>query len=133
MKIIKGLFTHPAASLGEVMEKKQWITAWIIMGVVVFLFSYVYSPIQTKQMAELMPEGAPIAQTTTSIIFGSLIAVIMHFILISLVALLVYIFFGIGGCKGIYMNYFALVMNAALVSVVLPALLNIVFLSLIHI
>jgi len=116
------LFTQPGGFLSAAMEQKQWIWPFLINGLLILSVTYWTAPALLGEAARYsLADGiqpGPLVNMSMA-----LMAVISFFLEISVVALLLYVFFGVGGSPGQYVHFFSLTMNGALVGSGLPALL----------
>ena len=124
---LKGIFSKPATTLARLMEEKQWINPFLFISICVFIITYLMSPTLLQQMAKLYPDSPLAAFSQATLLKKVLLSgftVFFLFIKIVLVAFFIYLFFGIGGAKGIYVNFFALTMNAAIIGSLIPFIIQ---------
>lgn len=118
---IDKLFSKPGNFLAQVMEQKKWGEAFLVNSILIFIAAYIAVPEALSQAAERsIANVQPNPLVNISI---SLVSMISFFLMISIVAFLLYVFFGVGGSKGQYVNFFSLTMNGALIGSSIPALL----------
>lgn len=137
LKDLKGIITTPGATLGKLMEKKQWAVTLIFILVCVFIFSYISAPERIADSQKLLKESQVSdylseeelqnfqSITSTKRIMVSVWASFIAFIILSVASFFFYLFYGIGGVEGTYSNYFSIVVNASIIDTVLPLLLGI--------
>jgi len=120
-------------TLGKLMTEKKWVPVFLLLVTAVCLFTYITVPMQiakmteNPQVAEMLSEDQ-VAYFVNDSVFTRLMACVtaVFSLVLSLIigAFFVYLFFGIGGAGGIYANYFSLVVNASIIDVLLPTILN---------
>lgn len=124
---VKGIITKPGITLGRLMENKQWIGAFLFICITVFVITYLSAPAIIKQLAQTLPEdqiGGLREATATAKTFVSLSMIFILFLKLVIVAFFIYLFFGIGGAEGVYVNYFSITMNAAIVGTLIPGIIQ---------
>ncbi|MCP5050103.1 MAG: hypothetical protein GY940_23260 [bacterium] len=124
---LNGIIKTPGETLGRLMEDKNWVPVFLLLMLTVgLLFFLIIAPVQMQKMAEdpqfaeLMGDdraGGLINQSTFSRVLGTFMALFGLFLSLVVGAFFVYLFFGIGGSKGGYGNYFALVTNASVIDI----------------
>jgi len=80
-----------------------------------------------KKMAEQLPDDQLASLTQPTLIKKSLVSIFkLFFFLLRLIigAFFIYLFFGIGGAKGVFVNFFSITINASIIGSVIPELLN---------
>lgn len=139
---LEGIITKPGKTLGKIMETKRWIPAITFILIVIFILSFISLPYTLDKMSELMQnsqmsglfEDHNLNYESLSFIqkiffvFPELLSV---FIVIAVGAFFTYLFFGVGGAEGLYINYFALVSSASLIDIVFPKIID-AFASIFH-
>jgi hypothetical protein len=124
---VKGIFKNPTDTLSRLMEEKQWINAFLFISISVFIITYLMSPSLLQQMAQRFPDS-PLASFSQATMLKKVLlsgfTVFFLFIRLSLVAFFIYLFFGIGGAKGIYINFFSITMNAAIIGTLIPFMIQ---------
>ena len=120
-------------TLGKLMAEKKWVPVFLLLVTAVCLFTYITVPIQmakmteNPQVTELLSEDQ-VAYFAGDSVFTRLMACVtaVFFMVLSLItgAFFVYLFFGIGGSGGVYANFFSLVVNASIIDILFPNLLN---------
>ncbi len=127
-----GVVKRPGATLGRVMEEKNWIPAFFMLMVTIGLLVYLSFPAQMARMAqdpqfsELMGEEKAAYFVNTSVfarVMGCFAAIFMLFLSLVFGAFFLYLVYGIGGSQGTFVNYFALVTHASLIDTLLPTVL----------
>ena len=128
-----GVLRFKGNPLGNLMKKKRWVPVFLLLVIAVCLYTYITAPMQLAKMAgdspvtELLPEEQTAYFVNDSLFTRLMACITAAFSLtLSLIfgAFFVYLFFGIGGSKGVYANYFSLVVNASIIDVLLPTILN---------
>lgn len=124
LRDIRGVFLSPGRTLGTLMEERRWVALFLLLVVLFALLNYITYPIQRAKMAEqalltgyLSDDQVNSYLNTTmfSRIAFCAFSAVKLFVFISLGAMFLYLFFGIGGAEGFYSNYFALTVNASLI------------------
>ncbi len=132
---LDGIIRTPGPSLGNLMGSKKWVSYFVIILVTVFILSFVTFPYAADQMSEMMEDSslADYFQDQDfdfhSLSFGQKMFVLIPelvfvFIVIGIGAFFTYLFFGIGGAEGLYINYFAIVTGASLIDIVFPKMVE---------
>lgn len=124
------------------MKDKRWIPFLTFVLIVIFILSFLSLPYTLDKMSEVMKnsqmsaffEGHDLNYDTLSFIQKILFVVpelLSVFIVIGVGAFFTYLFFGVGGAEGIYINYFTLVSAASLIDLVFPRIVE-TFASIFH-
>jgi hypothetical protein len=130
---VVGVIKTPGATLGRLTEEKNWVPVFLLLVVIVAIFTYIVFPMQMAKMAEdpkfaeIMGEEQAayfVDQSTTSRMMGVFLSLFGMFLSIVFGAFFLYLFYGIGGSDGLYGNYFSLVTNASIIDVLFPTILN---------
>ena len=133
---LKGIILTPGKTLGYLMEKKKWLAAFLLIFLLMSVFSYITLPAQMQQRAELIRNSElfdnfsdqQIASMSNCTGSKRLIGVFWSLFLLSLSltigAFFTYIFYGIGRAEGLYINYFTLVVNGSLIDIVIPLIIG---------
>lgn len=118
------------------MDQKQWVGSFILILLVIGICSYITLPYEMAQSAEILrdskfadyleydpadPSG-PISSLRRAFLSSS--TVFLLAISLAVAAFFIYLFYGIGGAEGLYVNYFSLVVNASIIHTLLPGLLS---------
>lgn len=130
---MKGILSEPGQTLGRVMEKRQWLPAFFLIALVVFVSTYIIFPVEMEKNAEVFAEitaDGPIIPGAAFQKIASFASVFMFFIQVSIVAFFLYLFYGIGGSDGMYGNFLAITVNGAIVGTLIPAVLRVFFILL---
>jgi hypothetical protein len=130
-----GVIKEPEITLGNVMYDKKWQNAFAFLLLAAFLMSFLTAPAILKLNFEKNPElyasfpdsGGSIG-LTGRVLMG-LSASFVYFFRLVFIAFFVYLFYNIFGFEGLFVNYFSLVANSALITVFIPEFLkNLIFL-----
>lgn len=130
---LSGVLKTPSTTLGRVMETKNWLPVFMLFLAVVGILSYLSFPAQMAKMTqdpqfnELMgDEKAPYFINTSHFArtMGSLASVFTVSLSFICGAFFLYLFYGIGGTQGNFVNYFALVSHASLIDTIFPLLIS---------
>ena len=132
---LDGIIRTPGPSLGNLMGSKKWVPYFVVILVTVFILSFVTFPYAADQMSEMMQDSslADYFQDQNfdfhSLSFGQKLFVLIPelvfiFIVIGIGAFFTYLFFGIGGAEGLYINYFSIVTGASLIDIVFPKMVE---------
>lgn len=126
---LKGIIISPGPTLGNLMEKKQWLPALVFILGLVFIFTYLATPEllnKAKISDTLYPEQLEYLGNISGfkLVMAGLWAMLITLITYFVAAFLVYLFFGIARAEGSYANYFSLVVNASVIGKALPLLLS---------
>lgn len=128
-----GIFRTPGQTLGAQMSGKKWVAMFILLAAVVSVYSYMAYPVQVAAMSEQAQlndymTADDVARyfnpTGFSRIMAGVFAVLTIWLVLVFGAFFLYLFFGIGGAEGNFGNFYALVVNASVIDLVLPLLLN---------
>lgn len=130
IKNLKGIIISPGPTLGNLMEKKQWLPALVLVMALVFIFTILATPeIMTKASTSdtLYPEQLEYLGKITGfkLVMAGLWAMFIILITYFIAAFFTYLFFGIARAEGSYANYFSLVVNASIIGKAIPLLLSI--------
>jgi hypothetical protein len=139
---LEQIITKPAETLGKIMKDKKWVPAITFILIIIFILSFISLPYTLDKMSEVMKnsqmanffEEHNLNYDSLSFIqkiffvFPELLSV---FIIIGIGAFFTYLFFGVGGAEGLYVNYFALVSAASLIDIVFPKIVD-TFSSIFH-
>ena len=131
---LKGIILTPGQTLGRLMKEKEWVPVFLLLVVLVALFTYMVFPTQMAKMAqnpqfaEFMPEGGA-QDSSFARVMGTFMSLFGLFLSVVFSAFFIWLFFGIGGSGGMYGNYFSLAVNASVIDILLTTLLG--FLTLI--
>jgi len=137
LKDLKGILSSPGATLGKLMEKKQWVATLTLILTFVFIFSYISAPAKMAKSQELLKDSEVADYlteeqledfqniTSTKRIMVALWAAFIALIILTVASFFIYLFYGIGGTEGVYSNYFSIVVNASIIDTILPLLLGI--------
>ncbi len=126
---LKGIIITPGQTLGRLMKEKEWVPVFLLLMIVVGLYTYMAFPIQMEKMAqnpqfaEFLPEGG-MQYSGLARIMGTFMSLFGLFISIVFSAFFIWLFFGIGGSEGLYGNYFSLAVNASVIDILLTTLLG---------
>lgn len=135
---LKGIFVKPGPTLGRMMTRKQWAAGFALIVVLIGIFSFITLPhemaqssewLENSRFAEVLADQSGGAINYTSSFQRSLLTAGALFSLVLSLAVgtfFVYLFYGIGGTEGMYVNYFSLVVNASIIDTVIPAFLSMV-------
>ena len=129
LKDLKEIIVKPGPVLGRKMEKKEWIYSLCLILFVVFLLMYISTP-QLIKKASVQYPGTQIEGLKATPIVRVLFSLSYVFLIlfqISVVTFLLYLFYGVGGAEGNYVNYFSLTINAAVIGTLIPNLINLAF------
>jgi hypothetical protein len=127
-----GVLKQPGQTLGRLMKEKNWVLVFLLLMVVVGLFTYFAFPAQMAKMAK-NPQFAEMLEDRGALLspdsgfarlLGSFMALFGLFLSLVFGAFFLYLFFGIGGSEGDYSNYFSIVVNASIIDILLPLLLS---------
>lgn len=132
---LDGIIRTPGNTLGNLMESKKWVPYFILILLTVMILSFVTFPYAADQMSEMLQDSnlADYFQDQDfdfhSLSFGQKMFVLIPelifiFLVIGIGAFFTYLFFGIGGAEGLYINYFALVTGASLIDIVFPKMIE---------
>ncbi len=132
---LDGILRTPGQALGSLMSSKKWVPYLIFIMLTVLILSFATFPYMADQMSEVMKdskfadyfEGQNFDFRNFS--FGQKIFVLLPeqislFVIIGVGAFFTYLFFGIGGAEGQYINYFSIVVGASLIDVVFPKMVE---------
>ena len=128
---LRGIVIKPGVTLGKMMEKKQWMAMFLLICVITLIISYYSAPETLKQMSEQLPEDYANGFAKPSVLkksFLSVFSVFLLFFQLIIGTFFIYLFFGIGGSKGEYANFFSLTVNAAVVGTLIPMTIRGIFL-----
>ncbi len=139
---LEQIITKPAETLGRIMKDKRWIPAITFILIIIFILSFISLPYTLDKMSDVMKnsqmsnffEEHNLNYDSLSFIqkiffvFPELFSV---FIIIGVGAFFTYLFFGVGGAEGLYINYFSLVSAASLIDIVFPKIVD-TFSSIFH-
>ena len=106
---LRGIVIKPGVTLGKMMEKKQWMAMFLLICVITLIISYYSAPETLKQMSEQLPEDYANGFAKPSVLkksFLSVFSVFLLFFQLIIGKFFIYLFFGIGGSKGEYANFF---------------------------
>ncbi|UCH95383.1 MAG: YIP1 family protein [Candidatus Aminicenantes bacterium] len=130
---VAGIIRTPGHTLGQLMEGKKWVPVFLLLAIAIGIFTYVSYPLQMARLSEnsqlagqLSDEELSyfIKHSTVTRLMASVLAIFGLVVTLIFDAFFVYLFFGIGGSKGEYGNYFALVVNASVIDTFLPSALR---------
>jgi hypothetical protein len=132
---LDGIIRTPGPSLGNLMENKKWVPYFVFILLTVMILSFVTFPYAADQMSEILQDSnlADYFQDQNfdfrSLSFGQKMFILIPelvfiFIVIGVGAFFTYLFFGIGGAEGLYINYFAIVTGASLIDIVFPKMVE---------
>ncbi|MEN8153925.1 MAG: hypothetical protein ABFR75_07860 [Acidobacteriota bacterium] len=132
---LEGIITSPGPTLGGIMKSKNWVPVFIFILISILILSYVTLPYTMEQMSEVLKDSSlseymeehNINLSNISFVqklFMVVPELIFLFIIIGAGAFFTFLFFGIGGAEGIYINYFAIVTGASLIDIVFPKILE---------
>ncbi len=132
---LEGIIRTPGSSLGSLMENKKWVPYFVFILLTVFILSFVTFPYAAEQMSEIIQDSnlGEYFQSRNfdirNLSFGEKLFVLIPelfsvFIVIGTGAFFTYLFFGIGGSEGVYINYFSLVTGASLIDIVFPKMIE---------
>lgn len=130
---MKGIFTDPGQTLGGIMERKQWIPAFFLIGIFLCIATYIIFPFQMEKSAEMLSQLNADGPTIPSAALQKIAAfagVFFFFIQVTIVAFFLYLFYGIGGSDGVYANFLAVTVNGAIVGTLIPTVLRVFFILL---
>lgn len=128
---LEGIITSPGPALGGLMKSKKWVPVFIFILVSILILSYISFPYTAEQMSELLKDSS-LAEymeeqnfsfhniSFTQKLFLIVPELIFLFIIIGTGAFFTFLFFGIGGAEGVYINYFSIVTGASLIDIVFP-------------
>lgn len=128
-----GIFRTPGRTLSAQMSTRKWGAVFLLLAAVVSLYSYVAYPVQVAKMSEQAEMNGYMSAdevaryfnpTGFSRIMASAFAVLSIWLVLVFGAFFLYLFFGIGGAEGNFGNFYALVVNASVIDLMLPLLLN---------
>lgn len=132
-KDIIGIINSPGQVLGRLMREKNWVPVFILILAAAALFTYITFPIQIARLAEsaeasgyLPEEQILYLQSNPSFTLLMTCALKMFGMFLGFVvaAFFVYLFFGIGGSEGYYVNFFSLVVNASIIDILIPEIIE---------
>ncbi len=128
-----GIVRTPTDTLGEVMSQKRWQVAFTVLLLVAFILSFLSAPIVMKANFEKNPDlyasfpGDGDIGIVGQVLMG-LSAVFVYVLRLILVTFFIYLFYTIFGAEGLFVNYFALVTNASLVTIMIPEIFKSLYL-----
>jgi hypothetical protein len=130
---IVGIVRTPGVTLGKSMSEKKWVPMLLFLAIAVGIFAYISYPVHMKMLSEnaelsgYMSE-ADLAQYYQPSTFSRLMYCFFFQLqmVLSLIfgAFFVYLFYGIGGSEGLFVNYFSLVAGASLIDIFFPGVLQ---------
>jgi len=132
-KDFTGVIRCPGKTLGTVMKEKKWIIMFLLMMVLIFLYSYMAFPVRMAQVEEQARLTGLVMDQQTSMYFSpssysrlmaSLGAAFFLALKLAAGAFFLYLFFGIGGTEGTFSNYFSLVTYASIIDFILPGVVD---------
>jgi len=132
---LDGIIRTPGPSLGLLMESKRWVPYFVFVLITVLVLSFVTFPYAAEQMSEILQDsrlGEYFQDQNFDIrhlSFGQKLFVLIPelfsiFMVIGIGAFFTYLFFGIGGGEGVYINYFSLAAGASLIDIVFPKMIE---------
>lgn len=129
-KNVGGIIASPGQTLGKLMKEKKWLPVFLLILIVVGLYANMTLSSRMTRAAEnpLISQYFPGEQlvdfqeniTLPRRVFITTAAFINIFLGFVVAAFMVYLFFGIGGSEGYYINFFALIVNASVIDTLLP-------------
>ncbi len=135
-KNLKGIIITPGQTLGKLMDKKQWVTSFILIIITIFIFTYISAPFDIAKGSELI-KNSSIAEhfsedqlenfghiSNLNRIMTSIWASFISAIVLIIASFFTYLFYGIGKAEGLYINYFSLVTNASIIDMIIPRLIR---------
>jgi hypothetical protein len=130
-----GVIRTPGTTLGKRMEEKRWLGPFLLLVIFVFILTYLTYPIQMQKFSEAVKLTGYISEDQVSQYFNTsvfsrfMFSMFPAFLLsLNLVfgAFFIYLFYGIGGTEGIYVNYFSITAGASIIDILIPSLISIV-------
>ncbi len=132
---LDGIIRTPGPSLGTLMGNKKWVPYFVFILLTVMILSFVTFPYAADQMSEMLQDSnlADYFQDQNfdfhSLSVGQKMFVLIPellfvFIVIGVGSFFTYLFFGIGGAEGLYINYFSIVTGASLIDIVFPKMIE---------
>lgn len=129
-KNIGGVIVSPGKTLGALMGTKKWLPVFLLILLSVALYTNVTLPFKMAKVSEnpwiseYFP-GEQLLDLQENITFMRRIfvtAAVFISITLSFIigAFMVYLFFGIAGAEGFYMNFFTLIVHASIIDTLLP-------------
>lgn len=125
-----GIISAPGQTLGKLMEEKKWLSIFVLILLVAAIYTNLTLPLKLSRAAEnpLLAEYFPgdqlfDLQENITLLRRILItaAAFLNITLSFIVAaFMVYLFFGIGGSPGYYINFFTLIVGASIIDTLLP-------------
>ena len=129
-KNIGGVIVSPGKTLGAVMGTKKWLPVFLLILLSVALYTNVTLPFKMASMSEnpLISEYFPgeqllDLQENVTVMRRIFVTGAMFFnITLSFIigAFMVYLFFGIAGADGYFINFFTLIVYASIIDTLLP-------------
>ncbi|MGE5343087.1 MAG: hypothetical protein ACM3SY_16555 [Candidatus Omnitrophota bacterium] len=128
-----GVFRTPSATLGKLMEAKKSLAVFLLLVLTTLVFTYFVYPIQMEKLSEKAALTGYLSEDQISryinpSLYSRLMACLFSGVQLTLIlgigAFFLYLFYGIGGTDGMYIHYFSLVVNASLIDVLIPGILN---------
>ncbi len=136
LKDLKGIFIKPGITLGKMMDQKKWVGSFILILLVIGICSYITLPYEMAQSAEILQDSKfadyleydpadssrPISSLRRAFLSSG--TVFLLALSLAVAAFFIYLFYGIGGAEGLYVNYFSLAVNASIIHTLIPGLLS---------
>jgi len=133
---IKGIIVTPGQTLGELMDKKQWVTSFILIIIAILILTYISAPFDIAKGSELIKNSSFAEHfsedqienfghiSSLNRIMASIWASFISILVLIVASFFIYLFYGIGKAEGLYINYFSLVTNASIIDMLIPKLIR---------
>jgi hypothetical protein len=128
-----GIIKRPVSVLGDLTYNKKWQGALTFLLLSIFFLNFFTAPAILKLKFENNPDlPASFSSATgfTSMSLMGVSATFFYLFVLIFVSFFIYLFYSIFGVEGSFSNYFSLVVNISLITVIIPELFKSIYILL---